>query len=774
MLNQRRLIILFTLLVLICYILPVFASNMMFKAFINDKLIESNLKVKQEGENLLVPVGILADGFDLKVEWKNLIKTVNIKFNDKLIKLRVGENKAQIGDRVKRLSSQVKLEEGKVLIPVDFMSEILGYKVSWDDNTLHFFKPSSKVKEITYENQKAEGIIKIKTTKQPDYEINQLTNPDRLVIDIHNSRLVKGIEDIAINNGLIFQIRSGQFKTGVTRIVLDLYQPLDYKEEVIKKGKNHQLILKMNPQITNFKYDSNKGLFSISATDELTNYETKFIKDDKKMIVKFPNMTLDVVEDEFEINSKLVESVNLSQFEEGGASIVKVSFKVNKWFELNIKKDPKDNNRLLLRPQRRVGLVSVDYDSQEGEVKIKTEQPVTSQAVPLEKGDRLVVDFPNTVFRNLSQNISVKDDFIEEIRIAQFNKDIARTVIDLKELVNYELENRKDKKTGDYITVVNLDLPNDLKSKPNNNTIVQETDEEQKQLKAVDIKQQGLKTELQVKLNNKSNYQIKKFTYPDRIVIDIPGTNAALKPTEIAEPKGIIKDVRVSQFSRDPMTARVVFELPYTVDYQVSSKDKTDRINIKFKENVNQNDLNLTGKTIMVDAGHGGADPGAIGPDGTMEKDVNLNISKRLAALLREAGANVKMSRKSDKYITLWDRTNEANKLNCDIFVSIHANSHKRNEASGIETYVYPGSYGDTLVLAKKVQNTLYEKVKLPNRGVRFENLYVLENTNMPSILVEVGFLSNRKEEKLLNDPEFRQKSAQGIYKGIIAFFNRK
>jgi N-acetylmuramoyl-L-alanine amidase len=113
-----------------------------------------------------------------------------------------------------------------------------------------------------------------------------------------------------------------------------------------------------------------------------------------------------------------------------------------------------------------------------------------------------------------------------------------------------------------------------------------------------------------------------------------------------------------------------------------------------------------------------------------------------------------------------------ANKENSDIFISIHSNAHKRRNARGTETYVYPESYGDTLVLAKSIQNSLHGELNLIDRGVKFDRLYVLEETTMPSVLSEVAFITNRKEEELLVDPDFRQKAAIGLYKGIVAFFN--
>lgn len=788
MITRKRLVFLLTLIILLCYTLSVLAAGTEVKLLINDQVAKTNLEVKKVDNTLLIPLKVLEETFNIEVEWMNLIESANIKLNGQLIKLRAGEDRVQVGDEIKKLAEPVTLEGERVLIPANFIAEILGYKIIVNSDELKFSKPSLQVKDVTYQKGKSGEEIIIETNKRPRYDIKSLTDPERLIIDVFDSRLAKEIEDIAVNNGLVFQIRSEQFKTDRVRIVLDLYQPLSYQTDVVKKKDSYQFKLKISSRITDFKYNKKKNKFSILATEELKNYETKFLGEKNKLVVDFPNVILDMVQEEVVINNDLIKKVKLSQIEKEDTMMVRFAFQTKKWFKFDIFPGQKNPRKLNLKPNNLIELLDVKYDSQGDNIKIETKRPVTPKAIPLKKEARLVLDFPNTIFREVRKDFKFEDEFIEEVRVGQFDKDIARVVIDLKELVNYELKTTQNGEKN-YNTVVRLELPDSStklhkqndneeanKKETNKKEITKdedrsEADLDEKKLESIQVTEKKNKIKLQVDLSEKSNYKVREFSYPDRLVIDIPGAVTHLKSEQIPAPKGMIRDIRVSQFSREPLITRVVLELPYKVNYEVSSQNQAKQIELKFADS-NQGSI-LSDRTIVIDAGHGGADPGAIGPQGTMEKYVNLDITRRLTNLLREAGANVKMTRQEDRYITLWSRASLANKSNCDIFVSIHSNAHKGKNTSGTETYVYPGSYGDTLVLAKKIQKSLHDELTLIDRGVKFDKLYVLEKTTMPSVLSEVAFITNPKEEKLLVEPDFRQKAAKGIYKGIVAFFNQ-
>lgn len=169
---------------------------------------------------------------------------------------------------------------------------------------------------------------------------------------------------------------------------------------------------------------------------------------------------------------------------------------------------------------------------------------------------------------------------------------------------------------------------------------------------------------------------------------------------------------------------------------------------------------------IVIDPGHGGSDPGAVGPNGLKEAHVNLAIALKVAEKLRKTGVEVKLTRSSDVFIDLQPRCDIANSFGADYFVSIHCNSAGTPEAKGTETYCYKfGGQGE--ILAKAIQTELIAATGRANRGVKTANYYVLRRTNMPAVLTELAFISNPEEERLLADPAYQEKCAAAIAKAI-------
>ena len=178
-------------------------------------------------------------------------------------------------------------------------------------------------------------------------------------------------------------------------------------------------------------------------------------------------------------------------------------------------------------------------------------------------------------------------------------------------------------------------------------------------------------------------------------------------------------------------------------------------------------------KTVIVDAGHGGYDSGAVGPTGIKEKDVTLKVALKLGRILENNGVKVIYTRTSDNVSwpsnesqDLEARVSIANSNNTDLYVSIHANSFN-GSAYGTETYYYNGS-AKGKEAAEAVQKELINAIGLYDRGAKTAGYYVLKNTISPSILVELGFIDNRNEEILLNSDWFQQKCAEAIAKGIL------
>lgn len=188
----------------------------------------------------------------------------------------------------------------------------------------------------------------------------------------------------------------------------------------------------------------------------------------------------------------------------------------------------------------------------------------------------------------------------------------------------------------------------------------------------------------------------------------------------------------------------------------------------------------IAGKVITIDPGHGGSDPGAIGPNGTMEKDITLAISKKLKAALEAKGAKVNMTRTTDVDVygpnasgpdELQARVDVGTANKSDIFVSVHINSFSNPNVGGISTYYYDKTQYDTR-LASRIQAKIADESGFAgDRGIQPGNLYVLRRSLMPAILLELGFISNPKEEALLKKDNVQQQFADEVAAGIESYF---
>ncbi|EGO63211.1 N-acetylmuramoyl-L-alanine amidase family protein [Acetonema longum] len=184
----------------------------------------------------------------------------------------------------------------------------------------------------------------------------------------------------------------------------------------------------------------------------------------------------------------------------------------------------------------------------------------------------------------------------------------------------------------------------------------------------------------------------------------------------------------------------------------------------------------LKGKTIVVDPGHGGSNPGAV-DNNVEEADVNLAVAAMLRNKLAASGANVVMTRTSDRSVAangsslgkeLQARLDITNKNKADIFVSLHSNSNPDKKIAGAMTF-YPK--GRSSQLASAIQKELIAETDAVDKGISAGTFYVLRNNAVPSVLVEMGFVTNAAEAAKLKTPSYQQRLAEGVYQGIIRYF---
>jgi len=175
--------------------------------------------------------------------------------------------------------------------------------------------------------------------------------------------------------------------------------------------------------------------------------------------------------------------------------------------------------------------------------------------------------------------------------------------------------------------------------------------------------------------------------------------------------------------------------------------------------------------TVVIDAGHGGKDPGATSILGFYEKDVNLSVARQVARLLEQRGLRVKMTRTSDYFVELEDRAAIANNLDADLFVSIHSDSFPKSTRRGFTVYIARSASSSSRRAASAIVRSM-SGTGLNSFGVQTAGYHVLTGTRGPAVLVELGYLSNRREAALLRSSSFQSRLAKAVADGISDYFN--
>jgi N-acetylmuramoyl-L-alanine amidase len=380
--------------------------------------------------------------------------------------------------------------------------------------------------------------------------------------------------------------------------------------------------------------------------------------------------------------------------------------------------------------------------------------------------------------------------------------DYTRIVIDQDKEIKFQAQELKDRLVFDLLNT-RLDPSVDKDPLPVNDGIL-------RQVRAAQYAPDIVRVVLD--LASIKSYVAFPLHDPDRLVIDVTGEGgreaeprvaSADTDTQQAEPA---ESEQEPEMEAEPKTAPLTTAPPPTKVPEARNGDA--KLSLSRQ-------MGLKIKTIAIDAGHGGYDPGAIGKNGLKEKTITLDIAKRLATLVRDRlGCNVVMTRDRDVFIPLEERPFIAKSKRADLFVSIHVNATRKRRTRGIETYVQSLTASDrdamataarenamstkklselkteldrifadltrddkieeSLYLADSVQGSLVNNLRQVNRHasdlkarIKRAFFYVLINTEMPSILAEVGFISNPEEEKLLKSDAYRQSIAEALYQGV-------
>lgn len=641
----------------------VMTANVVF----DGKPIETDIPPIVINERILVPIRSIGNHLGAQVDWNQQSKEAILKTSNQEVILKLNSPIVTVNGEKKEIPygvPAISVNDSRIMVPLRFVSEVLGCRVDWDQETQTgiITNPVNEITDISVENSLGDKPkIVLNTTGKIEYSEDFLIEPDRLIIDVHDSKLNISDKSIVGSNGTV-NIKVDKFPVKSVRMAQFSNNPLTVR-----------VVIDLDRQIG----------YSINSSD-----------DHKQATISFLNN---------------VQDISLKEVRGREAIVIKNSdeFKYNMF--------------------------------------------------TLSNPNRVVIDILDSKLWTNSLELDVNTKFIKRVRSSQFNPDgtynnhdnIVRVVLDIsgdKEIPNIMMEAKKNTinifvDEGDFS---NISYSNEYENG-------------------------GL---IKVFAEEETKYSINYNESSRRMEIKIDKDDVELEKGIMTVDDDNISNITVDE---DENYKIISFKFNKNIEYEVLSDLVDDTIKISF----NKLEENNGSKLIVIDAGHGGKDPGTIAPNSKIkEKDLNLKVALKLDKKLRELGFRTILTRDKDEFIELYERAGIANRNEADAFISVHFNSHNKKDVAGIQTLYCPAfdsqvKGGDNHPFAKAIHDALLSGLNRNDKGIiKRSDLVVVRETKMVAALAELGFVTNPEEEKLIITDAYHEKAAQAIANGIVNYFN--
>lgn len=594
------------------------------------------------------------------------------------------------------------------------------------------FDTSNSLIFLTSPDNTTEAIMK-------NVKLIKLQNPKRVYFDINSAVLTTGTQNWYLNSGGVKQVRISQFSTNPSKIRVVLYLDNNFDQSKINFLKvNNNIVIRFKDGLSKNEYfqttyrdehntssDFYENL-SISNEEIIANAKVLSTQTEK-------NEVLNQIQDAF--NSNVTPQANTKSISSKSAETIKKELKLKSKYYLNT--ICTRSNGFLISGFGVVG----------------TEKPMY-----LTNPARVVFDIPNAV---ANPEIKNKEFKIGEdiIKIGQIELNKVRIVI---------TSNESEK----YIPIFSSDGQSILLTKSNS---VNNAELFSKTADAIGYyvrKINPVTDEFIIAFNSPIVHSIKRDD--SKLTINLYN---ALRYNEQTFKSAInqtnLNNMKLDLLPQVGLKLTVPLEKDNLVSCYLGADGRSIKIilkGIKPKPRATAIVPKIHGKySVVLDAGHGGSDYGAI-RCGINEKDITLDVAKRVEAILLNKGVSVSMTRNVDTAVSLEERTVICANRNPDIFVSIHVNSCVKPEIIGLETHYY---HPNSVNLAQTVHTSLVNCVKTKDRGLFKSRFYVINHTSVPAILVEIGFISNSEERNELVSEQRKQQTAQAIADGILKYLGK-
>ena len=608
--------------------------------------------------------------------------------------------------------------------------------------TLASYAEPSKVMSLNFDDSSSIVYLNVQEsadTKIENLKISKLENPNRIYFDIENAVLIGEKQHLTVEKSGIKESRLSQFSTepNVVRAVITFEETFDTsKVKIVRAGGN--IIVKTAWLPIKNDY------FNTVYSEETEN-------------LAYSNIV---------VNSQAVQKVAIPQNITGDSSVVA---DIQKAFE----------NSTLNNSDGKTyeSAVSIDLSS---DLKLRTKyyingyflknngllvsglgQVSSARMFYLTDPKRVVMDLPNTFvdkkIRNKELALCPDNSCKDSAKIGQFEYNKARIVITTENPDKYIPIYSADAQSLLFVNADKLNHTDLVSSVSNiNKAFVRKIDSKTNELIlsfTAPVVHSILRNDNSLNLYM---FNVRSYNEPDLI-----------KTFNNTYYKGLVMSLlpKIGVRASIELNKTDIVKVEQSVDGKALKLTITQGIKDKPDEKVVVKKTATKGKVVL-DAGHGGSDYGAI-REGINEKDITLDVTQRVASILKSKGYKVALTRSDDTFVSLQDRVEFSENEAPEIFVSIHVNSAVATEPKGIETHYYHDYSNE---LAKTVHSHLMKEIDTKDRGLVKSKFYVINHTTVPAILVEMGFISNEEERAELISDKRKQKTAKAIAEGIIEY----
>ncbi len=554
-----------------------------------------------------------------------------------------------------------------------------------------------------------------------ELKVIRMENPSRAYFDIPESILTIPKQNWKFNTKGITEVKINQFSTNPNVVRVVIYYDDDFNPANLKflRIKNN-IIIKLKD--TNWQDD----YFHRTYRDEHSSSSDFY----EYLTVEVPQ---DVPKDSIATQIQQAFNTTVQQIPKmDSPNMVKKDLKLNTKYYIS---------QITPRPN---GVLLSGFGS------VTIEKPMVLQN-PL----RIVYDIPNTLVNRDIRNSEYQINETDSVKIGQFEVNKARIVITTPDVTKYIPVYSTDNQS---LLIANLDKLDHKSLFGNTCDIISYNTE---------------------KTNSQTSSMILSFNHPAVHGIDRTNQRLILYLYNVARynedtfnetfKNTFFANSSIQLLPGVGMKLTIPTEPDTFVNTYLGADSKTLKIEIITPKKTKPPFIsqNPGSKKIVIDPGHGGSDVGAIRGDVT-EKEITLDVSKRVSNILEKKGYIVEMTRDTDQTVSLQDRVAFSEDKHPDIFISIHVNSSEKPEITGIETHYYRQ---ESMSLAQTVHAALASNIKSKNRGLFKSKFYVINHTTSPAILVEIGFMSNADERKELMSDKRRQATAKAIAEGVENYF---